>query len=79
MDSAGNLYGTTSKGGATNHGTVFEIAPSGTESVLHSFSGAPLDGNYPVAGLTIDSHGNLYGTTSAGGVHNDGAVFEIKH
>ena len=66
-DSAGNWYGTTSQGGASNNnGTVFKVAPDGTETVLHSFSGAP-DGSYPMAGLILDKSGNLYGTTESGG------------
>jgi uncharacterized repeat protein (TIGR03803 family) len=79
MDGAGSLYGTTSKGGASGHGTVFKISPAGAESVLYSFAGPPLDGNYPVAGLTMNSHGDLYGTTSGGGSHYWGTVFEIKY
>jgi uncharacterized repeat protein (TIGR03803 family) len=35
------------------------------------------DGWDPVAGLTRDAAGNLYGTTSAGGPENDGAVFKL--
>lgn len=66
-DAAGNLYGTTSAGGANGHGTVFEIA-AGTHAftTLYSFSGA--DGAAPVADLIIDAAGNLYGTTQSGGV-----------
>ena len=45
LDSAGNLYGTTVYGGASGYGTVFEIDPSGKETVLHSF--AYSDGAYP--------------------------------
>src|SRR5215469_16741964 len=66
-DSAGNLYGTTAGGGAFGYGTVFELTPSGTESVLHSFAGPPNDGSMPMAGLIADSAGNLYGTTVSGG------------
>lgn len=63
MDSAGNLYGTTSNG----FGNVFKLDPAGNLTVLHSFTGGT-DGNNPVgAGLTLDSAGNLYGTTITGG------------
>jgi uncharacterized repeat protein (TIGR03803 family) len=88
-DSAGNLYGTTEYGGATDCiaakpgcGTVFKIAPDGTEKVLYSFTGGS-DGGLPAAGLIEDSAGNLYGTTSQGGIDtkcNDegcGTVFKI--
>jgi uncharacterized repeat protein (TIGR03803 family) len=78
FDSAGNLYGTTYQGGAHNNGTVFELSPSGgswTESILYSFNGT--SGANPVAGVVLDSSGNLYGTTSAGGSNGKGVVFEI--
>jgi len=66
-DSAGNLYGTTAYGGAAESGTVFELEASGPEKVLYSFMGTT-DGAVPRAPLTLDSHGNLYGTTYYGGV-----------
>jgi uncharacterized repeat protein (TIGR03803 family) len=75
-DSAGNLYGTTQMGGASGLGTVFKLDKTGVERVLHSFAGPP-DGQYPEAGLIRDSAGNVYGTTSNGGVSNFGAVFEL--
>ena len=77
-DSAGNLYGTTSSGGAASLGTVFKIDPSNTESVIHSFAGGSSDGASPQAGLIRDSAGNLYGTTSQGGGGEvGGTVFKI--
>ncbi|MBV8235777.1 MAG: hypothetical protein JO075_08755, partial [Acidimicrobiia bacterium] len=76
MDAQGNLYGTTSNGGATNSGTVFELAAgSGTITTLASFNGA--NGAYPEAGLTLDAQGNLYGTTYGGGANGHGTVFEL--
>jgi uncharacterized repeat protein (TIGR03803 family) len=69
FDSSGNIYGTTFTGGAHNMGTVFKLTPSGggyTESVVYSFAGGN-DGAQPLDGLTFDTAGNLYGTTSAGG------------
>ena len=86
MDSSGNLYGTTSDGGASwgsgngglGYGTVFELqAGSGTISTLASFNGT--DGAYPSAGLIMDSSGNLYGTASHGGVRGVGTIFELAH
>ena len=75
-DRAGNLYGTTSSGGAFGLGTVFKVDPSGTETVLHSFSGSP-DGANPYAGLIQDRAGRLYGTTAQGGASNYGTVFKL--
>jgi uncharacterized repeat protein (TIGR03803 family) len=76
FDSAGNLYGTTSGGGAYGNstefggGTAYELAQSGgawTETVIHSF-GSGKDGAVPRgAGLVLDNAGNLYGTTTTGG------------
>lgn len=68
-DPAGNLYGTTQSGGkpiGAFGGTVFKIAPDGTESFPYVFGGVP-DGQTPSAGLTMDASGNLYGTTLTGG------------
>jgi uncharacterized repeat protein (TIGR03803 family) len=74
-DTAGNLYGTTGAGGGTCPGenggnsicgTIFRLAPDGTETVLYAFKGES-DGFYPSGGLLLDKHGNLYGTTLSGG------------
>ena len=79
LDTNGNLYGTTNFGGAYGFGTVFKLAPSGTETVLHSFDVNGKDGAYPEAGLTMYK-GNLYGTTVEGGTDSiDGTVFELTH
>lgn len=67
LDAAGNLYGTTTVGGSYDQGTVFELQSTGTESILYNFTGRS-DGGYPISGLTLDSHGNLYGSTFSGGV-----------
>ncbi|MGD0190878.1 MAG: choice-of-anchor tandem repeat GloVer-containing protein [Rhizomicrobium sp.] len=66
IDAADNLYGTTAYGGSQSTGTVFKVAPNGTEMVLYSFKGGK-DGANPEAGLVMDSNGNIYGTTYAGG------------
>jgi uncharacterized repeat protein (TIGR03803 family) len=74
-DADGNLYGTTSSGGAYGLGTVFEMSPSGM-TILHSFAGHTIDGANPAAGLVRDCCGNLYGTTVQGG-DGFGTVFRI--
>jgi uncharacterized repeat protein (TIGR03803 family) len=78
--SDGNFYGTTASGGdsaspcaAMGCGTVFKITPGGVLTTLHRFNYN--DGAYP-AGLVQASDGNLYGTTSSGGL-NYGTVFKI--
>ena len=79
-DTAGNLYGSTQYGGANDDaGTVFEVATTGKETVLHSFcsqSGCA-DGGYGISGLLRDSAGNLYGTAFYDGVYGNGTVFKI--
>lgn len=78
LDSGGTLYGTTPQGGTVNDGVVFKIAPgSNTITTLANFNGA--NGSDSSGGLTIDSSGNLYGTTATGGANNDGTVFEIPN
>jgi uncharacterized repeat protein (TIGR03803 family) len=76
-DGKGNLYGTTELGGANDQGTVFKLAPNGTETVLHTFTGTANDGAYPYDGLIADGNGNLYGTTLQGGANNKGTVFKL--
>jgi len=84
-DGKGNLYGTTTYGGAFGYGTVFELSPNGgyghrlwKETVLYSFTGGP-DGWWPFySPVVFDSVGNLYGTTQAGGAFGVGTVFELS-
>jgi uncharacterized repeat protein (TIGR03803 family) len=70
FDASGNLYGTTTEGGAYGKGVVFQLAPNADgrwkEKVIYSFTGGT-DGGVPAAGLTFDQTGNLYGTTFFGG------------
>jgi uncharacterized repeat protein (TIGR03803 family) len=73
----GNLYGTTSQGGANNTGTVFQVTTAGTFTTLYSFVGGT-NGAIPEAGLVQGADGNFYGTTSIGGSNTYGTVFSIS-
>lgn len=80
FDSQGNLFGTTSAGGADNgYGTVFELSPQGDgswkETILYSFPGE-LGGVGPSGGLIFDSSGNLYGLAT--GSEATGEVYELS-
>ena len=77
MDSLGNLYGTTYSGGQFNLGTVFEYSTAGELSVWYSFQGGATDGSLPTVGVTLDSAGNLDGTTNTGGTNNLGVVYKV--
>jgi len=76
IDRLGNLYGTASSGGSSGAGVVFELSPTGHETVLHNFTGGT-DGANPESRLVADKAGNLYGTTYSGGISNSGTVFEV--
>jgi uncharacterized repeat protein (TIGR03803 family) len=84
QDETGNIYGATDRGGdascysSLGCGVVFKLDSTGTETVLHTFTGFPNDGEFPGTGLARDSSGNLYGTTGEGGSSNNGTVFEIS-
>jgi uncharacterized repeat protein (TIGR03803 family) len=75
--SDGNFYGNTYLGGASNLGTVFQLTPSGTETVLRAFAGGSSDGANPSANLIQSSDGNLYGSTGAGGTSGHGTFFKV--
>ncbi len=76
-DQAGNLYGTTTTGGVSDQGTVFELTPSGaswTKTTLYSFTGGH-DGSTP-SQILLGNDGNLYGI-AAGGIFGQGVVFQL--
>lgn len=79
FDAQGNLYGTTYYGGTDGLGAVYKLAPNGTggwnETVLYSFKSGS-DGNSSISNLVFDAEGNLYGTTSEGGL-GSGTIFEL--
>jgi uncharacterized repeat protein (TIGR03803 family) len=73
----GNFYGMTYEGGVNSYGTIFQVTPSGTETMLWSF-GAGSDGNEPYGDLTFGPDGTLYGLTYEGGANGAGAVIEFN-
>jgi uncharacterized repeat protein (TIGR03803 family) len=76
----GNLYGTTSGGGANgNYGTVFEITTTGKLTTLYSFCSVSScnDGKNPRGGLIQGADGNFYGTTYGNSSNQRGSIFEI--
>lgn len=81
LDASGNIFGTTEGGGVNENGTVFEVVNTRgerSEIVLHSFQGGSSDGAFPNGSLIMDTAGNLFGTTLAGGAPNNGIVFELS-
>ena len=84
VDRWGDLYGTTSAGGANDLGTAFALNPPSvragqwSERVLWNFSGAIDDAANPAAGLIADYWGNLYGNSAGGGAYNRGTVFKLS-
>jgi uncharacterized repeat protein (TIGR03803 family) len=75
----GNFYGTTRLGGASGAGAVYRLTRSGALTVLHNFCAQAncADGQWPIAALTEDTHGNFYGAAQYGGAHSAGTLFEI--
>ena len=86
LDVKGNIYGTTSAGGAFLSGTVYKLSKTGKETVLYSFQGynnGGVDGLSPMGGVTRDADGNFYGTTYFGGTSSCfgqgcGTVFKLS-
>jgi uncharacterized repeat protein (TIGR03803 family) len=80
FDALGNIYGTTYYGGANGIGSVYQLSPQAmgewNESVLYSFQEGS-DGNSPISNLVFDNAGNLYGTTSEGGL-GSGTIFKLS-
>jgi uncharacterized repeat protein (TIGR03803 family) len=71
----GNLYGTASKGGVNDLGTVFRVSAADVITLLHPFNGA--DGSTPESPLVKGSDGDFYGTTTLGGLNDMGTVFRM--
>jgi uncharacterized repeat protein (TIGR03803 family) len=79
LDNAGNLYGTTGQGGIFNDGVVYKIDKTGTETILHTFTGATDDGKYPTyTTVRIGPDENLYGVTQEGGSADQGILYRLS-
>ena len=74
--SDGNFYGSAGYGGTYGNGTLFQVAPNGTMTILAQFDG--YNGANPQAALVEASDGNLYGTTQNGGASGQGAVYRLR-
>jgi uncharacterized repeat protein (TIGR03803 family) len=75
IEANGKLWGTTQQGGANGFGTVFSISTAGKFTSVHSFN--TIDGSAPWGGLVHAANGDFYGTTSEGGARDDGTVFKM--
>jgi uncharacterized repeat protein (TIGR03803 family) len=71
----GNLYGTTSRGGASDVGTIYTISLNGAESMLYSFTSNI--GEHPGAALLRHTNGKFYGTTELGGTFGEGSLYSL--
>ncbi len=80
FDRSGSVYGTTYYGGTNGIGAVYKLSPrligEWDENVIYSFQNGS-DGNSPISNLVFDTVGNLYGTTSEGGL-GSGAIFKLS-
>jgi uncharacterized repeat protein (TIGR03803 family) len=86
-----NMYGATEYGGDLSCnspdgcGAVYELSPTGKETVIHQFTDAGGDGGFPISGVVADQDGHLYGTTADGGNSSTcngygcGTVYELVH
>jgi len=77
--SDGQLYGTTSSGGANGFGVAFKISGMGSYTKLVDFTGTTGAAKGAVPGpLVAFTDGFLYGTTEAGGANGQGTVFKMS-
>jgi uncharacterized repeat protein (TIGR03803 family) len=81
FDKAGNLYGVTNYGGAHLRGIAYQLSPQPDNTwkftILHNFASSKNDGQSPVASLTVDAAGHVYGSTLGGGTNGNGTIFEL--
>jgi len=78
LDDAGNIYGTTDFCNPNGDGVVFKLAPDGTETILHAFTGGA-DGSQPDGAVTLMRNGDMIGTTTSGGANGNGTLFKLSN
>jgi uncharacterized repeat protein (TIGR03803 family) len=76
----GNFYGTTSQGGTSNWGTIYKVSSTGQWAMLHRFCAKKncTDGADPSGGLLQATSGIFYGTTTYGGISQEGTVYSLS-
>jgi uncharacterized repeat protein (TIGR03803 family) len=82
FDSAGDMYGTTTGGGQSGAGNVFQLTRSNgqwTSTSLHDFAADGSEGRYPYSSVALDAQGNVYGTTLGYGPSDRGTVWRLTH
>ena len=78
LASDGAFYGTTSAGGANNHGTLFKLTSDEQYTVIWNFGALPTDASSPWSEVVEGGDGALYGTTVSGGSSTNGTVFKVN-
>jgi uncharacterized repeat protein (TIGR03803 family) len=73
----GNLFGVTPLGGGFGIGTIYEVTPSGSETILYSFMNRT-GGGSPQGNLVADKSGDLYGAACTNGAFNNGSIFRLS-
>jgi uncharacterized repeat protein (TIGR03803 family) len=77
IDANGNLFGTVQIGAAGAPGAIWELAKGSSKiTTLYSFTGGATGGT--PSGITIDSNGNLFGSTLSGGVNGAGIIWQLS-
>jgi uncharacterized repeat protein (TIGR03803 family) len=82
LDASGNLYGTTSEGGANGQGIVFELSRNSAgewqETILYNFTLSDGGDGFSAQPLAFDKSGNLWGTVEVGGAYGFGEIYELS-
>jgi len=76
--SNGDFYSTTQNGGTNGEGTIYQVTTGLNVTILHNFGAVFGDCTYPGAGMLLATDGNYYGSSSDGGGHGDGCLFNTS-